>query len=40
MMVTGMAQFLSAPLAGKMFGSGLDLRIMLAIGLAMFSLGC
>lgn len=40
MMVTGMAQFLSAPLAGKMLGSRLDLRIMLAIGLAMFSLGC
>ncbi|WP_375330866.1 DHA2 family efflux MFS transporter permease subunit [Candidatus Tisiphia endosymbiont of Oplodontha viridula] len=40
MMVTGMAQFLSAPLAGKMLGSGLDLRIMLAIGLATFSLGC
>ncbi|MCC8371232.1 MAG: DHA2 family efflux MFS transporter permease subunit [Rickettsia endosymbiont of Pseudomimeciton antennatum] len=40
MMVTGIGQFLSAPLAGRMLGSGVDLRIMLAIGLAMFSLGC
>jgi DHA2 family multidrug resistance protein len=40
MAVTGGAQFLSAPLAGKMLGSGADLRIMLALGLAMFSFGC
>ncbi len=40
MMVTGLAQFASAPLAGKMLGSGIDLRIMLAFGLGMFSYGC
>ncbi|WP_375326958.1 DHA2 family efflux MFS transporter permease subunit [Candidatus Tisiphia endosymbiont of Nemotelus uliginosus] len=40
MMVTGIAQFCSAPLAGKMLGSGMDLRIMLACGLAMFGYGC
>lgn len=40
MMVTGASQFLSAPIAGRMLGSGIDLRIMLAIGLSLFSLGC
>ena len=40
MMVTGAAQFLSAPIAGKLFGKGMDLRLMLGIGLCMFSLGC
>lgn len=40
MMVTGAAQFLSAPLAGKMMGAGVDLRIMLIIGLGGFALGC
>jgi DHA2 family multidrug resistance protein len=40
MMVTGAAQFLSAPIAGKMLGRGVDLRIMLAIGLGGFALGC
>ncbi|WP_341763830.1 DHA2 family efflux MFS transporter permease subunit [Candidatus Tisiphia endosymbiont of Beris chalybata] len=40
MMVTGIAQFCSAPLAGKMLGSGIDLRIMLAFGLGMFGYGC
>lgn len=40
MMVTGLAQFLSAPIAGRLFGIGMDLRLMLAIGLSMFSLGC
>jgi len=40
MMVTGVAQFLSAPIAGKMLNSRIDLRIMLAFGLAMFSFGC
>lgn len=40
MMITGIGQFLSAPIAGRMLGSGIDLRIMLTIGLAMFSLGC
>lgn len=40
MMVTGAAQFLSAPLAGRMMGAGVDLRIMLIIGLGGFALGC
>lgn len=40
MMVTGGAQFLSAPIAGRMLGSNIDLRIMLAFGLGMFSYGC
>jgi MFS transporter, DHA2 family, multidrug resistance protein len=40
MMVTGLAQFLSAPIAGRLFGAGVDLRIMLAGGLAMFGSGC
>ncbi|MCC8369060.1 MAG: DHA2 family efflux MFS transporter permease subunit [Rickettsia endosymbiont of Oxypoda opaca] len=40
MMVTGAAQFLSAPLAGKMMGAGVDFRIMLIIGLGGFALGC
>ncbi|WP_341794501.1 DHA2 family efflux MFS transporter permease subunit [Rickettsia endosymbiont of Rhinocyllus conicus] len=40
MMVTGIAQFLSAPLAGRMLGAGVDLRLMLIIGLGGFALGC
>lgn len=40
MMVTGVSQFISAPIAGRLFGKGMDLRLMLAIGLSMFSLGC
>ncbi|WP_341793595.1 MULTISPECIES: DHA2 family efflux MFS transporter permease subunit [unclassified Rickettsia] len=40
MMVTGAAQFLSAPIAGRMLGAGVDLRIMLIIGLGGFALGC
>lgn len=40
MMVTGASQFISAPIAGKLFGRGMDLRLMLGIGLGMFSLGC
>ncbi len=40
MMVTGGAQFLSAPLAGRMLGLGVDLRLMLIIGLGGFALGC
>ncbi len=40
MMVTGVFQFLSAPIAGKMLGKGVDLRLMLAFGLILFSLGC
>ena len=40
MMVTGLAQFCSAPIVGKMSGTGMDLRIMLALGLGLFGLGC
>ncbi|AAU03631.1 DHA2 family efflux MFS transporter permease subunit [Rickettsia typhi] len=40
MMVTGVAQFLSAPLAGRMLGLGIDSRLMLTIGLGGFALGC
>ncbi|MFY9589386.1 DHA2 family efflux MFS transporter permease subunit [Rickettsia endosymbiont of Halotydeus destructor] len=40
MMVTGAAQFLSAPIAGRMLGAGVDLRIMLIMGLGGFALGC
>jgi DHA2 family multidrug resistance protein len=39
MMVTGVFQFISAPVAGKMFGSGVDKRIILAIGFSLFALG-
>lgn len=40
MMVTGIAQFFSAPVAGRMLSSGIDLRIMLAFGLVLFGYGC
>lgn len=40
MMVTGSAQFISAPIAGRLVAVGVDRRIVLAIGLAMFGLGC
>jgi DHA2 family multidrug resistance protein len=40
MMVTGVAQFLSAPVAGKMLSAGVDMRIILAFGLSLFSYGC
>ncbi len=40
MMVTGIAQFLSAPIAGKLSKSGVDLRLMQAFGFCVFSLGC
>lgn len=39
MMITGISQFVSAPMAGKMFGSGIDKRIILAIGFSLFALG-
>jgi len=39
MVVTGLFQFASAPLAAKMVGSGVDKRIILAIGFATFALG-
>jgi DHA2 family multidrug resistance protein len=38
MFVTGVFQFMSAPIAGRIAGK-LDLRIMLAFGLTMFGLG-
>ena len=40
MIVTGVFQFVSAPLAGKMFDSGMDKRIILTIGFATFAYGC
>lgn len=40
MVITGVFQFVSAPLAGKMFDSGIDKRFMLAIGFLTFGLGC
>ncbi|MFK8039947.1 MAG: DHA2 family efflux MFS transporter permease subunit [Rickettsiaceae bacterium] len=40
MIVTGVAQFISAPIAGKMVNSGTDLRIVASIGFALFGLGC
>ncbi len=39
MIVTGVFQFVSAPVAGKMFGSGIDKRIILAIGFSLFAIG-
>jgi DHA2 family multidrug resistance protein len=39
MIVTGIFQFISAPLAGKMFDSGIDKRIILGLGFLLFSLG-
>ena len=40
MVVTGVFQFASAPLAGKMVGAGVDKRIILGIGFSLFALGC
>ncbi len=40
MIVTGLCQLCSAPLAAKIFDSGLDKMIMLAIGYLTFGLGC
>lgn len=40
MIVTGVAQFCSAPIVGRIAASGLDLRIVLGIGLSVFGLGC
>ncbi len=40
MMVTGSFQFLAAPVAGKLFAGGVDRRVILGIGLTMFSFGC
>jgi DHA2 family multidrug resistance protein len=40
MIITGLCQLCSAPLAAKVFDSGLDKRIMLAIGYLTFGLGC
>ena len=40
MIITGVFQFISAPIAGKMMGSDIDKRIILAIGFALFACGC
>ncbi len=40
MIVTGGFQFVSAPIAGKIYASGVDKRLMLGTGLALFALGC
>lgn len=40
MMVTGIFQFVSAPLAGRLYATGIDKRLMLAIGLSLFGCGC
>lgn len=40
MFVTGMFQFISAPVAARMVESGVDKRLILFIGYSMFSLGC
>lgn len=40
MMVTGIFQFVSAPLAGRLYATGIDKRLMLAIGLSLFGFGC
>ncbi len=40
MIITGLFQLCSAPLAAKLFDSGLDKRVMLAIGYITFGLGC
>ena len=40
MVITGVFQFISAPLAGRMFDSGVDKRLILAIGFGTFALGC
>jgi len=40
MMVTGIFQVCSAPIAASLITAGLDKRIVLAIGYSMFSFGC
>ena len=40
MMVTGVAQFLTAPIAGYLYARGTDHRILLAVGLSLFCTGC
>ena len=40
MIVTGVFQFVSAPMAGKMMSAGIDKRIILAIGFSAFGYGC
>lgn len=40
MVVTGLAQFCSAPVAGRLFGMGVDLRLILFMGLGCFGFGC
>lgn len=40
MMVTGIFQFVAAPIAGKLYGAGMDRRLMLAGGMILFAIGC
>ena len=40
MSITGIAQLSSAPIASKLFATGLSSKLMLFIGLTLFSLGC
>ncbi|NDB82975.1 MAG: DHA2 family efflux MFS transporter permease subunit [Alphaproteobacteria bacterium] len=40
MIVTGAAQFISAPFAGNFSKQGVDKRLMMFFGLSMFGLGC
>ena len=40
MMITGLFQLCSAPVAAKTVGAGVDKRIVLAIGFLSFALGC
>jgi len=40
MIITGMFQFISAPIAGKIYSTGIDKRLMLSIGLILFGFGC
>ncbi len=40
MTVTGIAQFISAPIAGKLLARNIDMRLMLFIGLVLFCIGC
>jgi MFS transporter, DHA2 family, multidrug resistance protein len=40
MMVTGGAQFIAAPIAGRLIAQGFDKRIFIIIGLIGFAIGC
>lgn len=40
MMVTGLFQLISAPLAGRLFDAGMNRKLMLFIGFSLLGLGC